>query len=237
MNARVTVRESAIAVESDAEEIRADRRWSAFEWSGDISFFAAPCLLAYAFFFGGPWQAPVAAAAYWLAVEGVMHLLIWHLRREGDRLRERLAATEAEIAAREKVILARRAQILHLELLIKTSKMQAADNRAETERLDAEFREQLIQQGRLEERARLEVECATVRANQLEVMADQLDIRAEQLAARRDQLKVMRAVREIQDAVEDRIQRAYASGFIHGAQGATFAAPPGPHLTLVRSGT
>lgn len=208
-------------------------RWSAFEWTGDISGVAALCLSVYVIFFGGPWQAPVIAAAYWLSVEAVMHLWIWHLRREGDRLREALAAWDEKAAADERVLRANRAYILHMELLIKAKQLHTADMRVELERLKAEQRERLIEQGRQEERARLGLEYARVRANQLELMANQLDIRAEQLEARRDQVKVMRAVRELQESIEDKIHKAYESGFIHGAQRASFVSRSGPRLTLV----
>lgn len=212
-------------------------RWkmTAFEWSGDSSFAATLGLAVYAIFFAGPWQAPVAAAAYWLAVECSLSLYTWCLRREGDRLRAQLAVLRAERADYEKRRLAMHAETLHLRLLTRATKDHISDLRAECERKEARIQEAWIERGRREERARIGIEHAELRANQLELMANQLDIRAEQLDARRTQVKIMKAVHDLQGAFEDKILETYESGFIHGMKRAAFTARSRPRLTVVNS--
>lgn len=226
------VAEDVDAQAASAEE-GAELGWKIFEGSGDISFVVAILLAVYAIFFGGPWQAPLVAAGYWVSVESAMSLYIWYLRRRADQLRDRIAENDAELAARNRQIVAFRAEIQHLELLTKCMELNTAHLRAERERMEADLREALVEQGRREERLRLQAEHAELKANQMELMANQLDIRAEQLAARRTQVRIMEVVRELQEELEERIFEAYEKGFTHGRQRASFAAQSRPHLSIV----
>lgn len=232
------------AVESDmaSQKIEAHERsvrwdYEALIWFTNTALLAVVILSIYTLFFSGPWLAPLVAAGCWLLAEFALRAWNWILRYRLDRLKykleQKVAEYEALNARRAWELRASHARELNLDLRIRCKMMVVEELRARAAVLEAERREVLVERGRREERARLEAERTGVEILHLQTLADRLGMRADWLEARLDRGQLMRAVKEFQEAVEDRIQQAYERGFVHGARGVSFASPPHPHLTLV----
>jgi hypothetical protein len=240
MSARVEVKETGAGSETEESASGEDWRFVALADSASIALVAAIGLGVHSLFFSGSWQLALALAGYWMIAELAMRAWCWILRYKIAQVRSSVAEAVAE---REKLlweIRARHAETLHLQLRIKCAQLHAEDIQAQTaalrarrESLEAELRAAWVEQGRREERARLEVERTEANVVHLRALAEQLGMRVDWMEARLDRAQLLVAAREFQEAVEERIRQAYERGFVHGARGTMYAASPHPRLALV----